>query len=104
MNKKSGETGFDSGKTALSATDSVSERFQLKRGISPSQARFLLSNFCLDVLGATGQELATVVELCNDVGTLQLALDNIRNEMSRRHPDKRAALVAVVREINETDF
>src|ERR1700728_3357311 len=34
-----------------SVADSVSERLRLKPGISPSQARFALSNFCLDQFG-----------------------------------------------------
>jgi len=87
-----------------SATDSISERLRLKPGISPSQARFALSNFCLDVFGAAGQDLASVVEFCNDVGSLQMALDTIRSEMKKLHPEKRPDLVAVVREINETDY
>ena len=64
-----------------SVADSISERLRLKPGISPSQARFALSNFCLDIFGAAGQDLAHVVEFCNDVGSLQMALDTIRSEI-----------------------
>src|SRR5882757_1366358 len=89
---------------AVSVADSVSERLRLKPGISPSQARFVLSNFCLDQFGTNGQDLADVVGFCTDVASLQMALDNIRTEVKKLFPERRAALVACVREINETDF
>jgi hypothetical protein len=87
-----------------SVADSVSERLRLKPGISPSQARFALSNFCLDQFGTNGQDLAEAVGFCTDVASLQLALDNIRTEVKKLFPERRAALVACVREINETDY
>ena len=87
-----------------SVADSVSERLRLKPGISPSQARFALSNFCLDQFGTNGQDLADAVGFCTDVDSLQMALDNIRTEVKKLFPERRAALVACVREINETDF
>jgi hypothetical protein len=87
-----------------SVADSVSERLRLKPGISPSQARFALSNFCLDQFGTNGQDLAEAVGFCTDVDSLQMALDNIRTELKKLFPERRAALVACVREINETDF
>jgi hypothetical protein len=89
---------------AASVTSSISERLRLKPGISPAQARFLLTNFCLDQFGAQGQVLADAVEFCTDVTSLQMALDNIRTEVKRLGPNGRSALVACVREINETDF
>ena len=89
---------------AASVTSSISERLRLKPGISPAQARFLLTDFCLDQFGADGQVLANAVEFCTDVTSLQMALDNIRTEVKRLGPEGRALLVACVREINETDF
>jgi hypothetical protein len=89
---------------AASVTSSISERLRLKPGISPAQARFLLTDFCLDHFGADGQVLANAVEFCTDVTSLQMALDNIRTEVKRLGPEGRSALVACVHEINETDF
>jgi hypothetical protein len=97
-------SGSSSGETSPSVADSISERLRFKPGVSPSQARFALSNFCLDIFGAAGQDLADVVEFCNDVTSLQMALDTIRSEIKKLHPEKRPDLVAVVREINETDY
>ena len=97
-------TPSQGGHDAASVTNSISERLRLKPGISPAQARFLLTDFCLDQLGADGQVLANAVEFCTDVTSLQMALDNIRTEVKRLGPEGRAALVTCVREINETDF
>jgi hypothetical protein len=108
MSNKLVETGSGlppgSAEGTPSVADSISERLRFKPGISPSQARFALSNFCLDVFGTAGQDLADVVEFCNDVSNLQMALDTIRSEIKKLHPERRPDLVAVVREINETDY
>ena len=76
----------------------------LKSGVSPSQTRFALSNFCLDQFGTKGQELADVVELCTDVTSLQEAVNSIQVEVHNRCPDRLSALVACISEINETAF
>jgi hypothetical protein len=87
-----------------SIAGSTNERLKLKAGISPSQARFLLSNFALDQFGQDGKDLADVVEFCTDVPSLQMALDSIRTELKKLFPERRPLLVACVQEINETDF
>lgn len=76
----------------------------LKAGVSPSQARFALSNFCLDQFGTNGQDLADVLELCTDLPGLQEAVNTIQSEVRNRCPDRLPALVACVNEINETAF
>jgi hypothetical protein len=104
-------TATSDGSTPLGAPDatasvasSISERLRLKPGISPAQARFALSTFCLDQFGTKGQELADAVDFCTDVASLQMALDNIRSEVKNLCPERRPALVACFREINDTDF
>jgi hypothetical protein len=89
---------------APSIESSTSERLKLKPGISPAQARFMLANFCLDHFGPEGHDLGSAVELCADVPGLQMVLDNIRTEVKKLGPERRAALVACVREINDTDY
>ena len=89
---------------ASAASDGAATRLKLKPGVSPSQARFALSNFCLDQFSTGGQHLADVVDLCNDVASLQEALNEIRIEVDNRCPDRLPALAACVHEINETDF
>jgi hypothetical protein len=76
---------------------------RLNFGISPSQARFALSNFCMDEFGTDGQYLVDAVSLCNDVMSLQEVLNSIRSDIDERLPGRMPALVACIREINETD-
>jgi hypothetical protein len=76
---------------------------RLKFGVSPSQARFALSNFCMDEFGTEGQFLVDAVSLCTDVMSLQEVLNGIRAEIDERFAARLPALVVCVREINETD-
>jgi hypothetical protein len=76
---------------------------RLNFGISPSQARFALANFCMDEFGTEGQFLVDAVSLCNDVMSLQEVLNSIRAEVDERFANRLPALIACVREINETD-
>jgi hypothetical protein len=76
---------------------------RLKSDISPTQARFALSNFCMDHLGAEERYLVDLVSLCADAMTLQEVLNSIRADVDERFPDHLPALFDCVREINETD-
>jgi len=96
------EPGPRSGGSADSAR-SARRELRLNFGISPSQARFMLSNFCMDEFGTDGQYLVDSVSLCTDVMSLQEVLNSIRAEVAERFADRLPALVICVREINETD-
>src|SRR3984885_1184033 len=76
---------------------------RLNFGISPSQARFALSNFCMDEFGTDGQFLVDAVSLCTDIMSLQEVLNSIRSEIEERLPGRMPALIACVRELNDTD-
>jgi len=76
---------------------------RLKGGVSLTQTRFALSNFCLSHFGADGQYFADVIELCADAHQLQEALNTIRAEVRTRCPDRLGALAECVREANDTD-
>jgi hypothetical protein len=75
---------------------------RLKAGISLSQARFTLSNFCLNNFGADGQYLADLMDFCVDIRQLQEVLNTVRDEVRSRFPDRLSALLACVLEANET--
>jgi hypothetical protein len=96
------EPASRSGGSADSARAARRE-LRLKLGISPSQARFALSNFCMDEFGTDGQYLVDAVSLCTDVMSLQEVLNTIRAEVAERFAARLPALVVCVREINETD-
>jgi hypothetical protein len=89
---------------ATSQPGSAGAQLNLKLGVSLSQARFALVNFCLDQFGTDGQHLADLVDVCSDVASLQQVLKAIRIEVDNRCPGRLPALAACVREINETDF
>jgi hypothetical protein len=75
---------------------------RLKAGLSLSQARFTLSNFCLNNFGADGQYLADLIDFCVNGNQLQEVLNTIRDEVRSSFPDRLPTLTACVREINET--
>jgi hypothetical protein len=76
---------------------------RLNFGISPSQVRFALSNFCMDEFGTDGQFLVDAVSLCTDIMSLQEVLNSIRAEIEEQLPARMPALIACIRELNDTD-
>lgn len=80
------------------------DELRLKPGVSLSQTRFALANFCLSHFGADGQYYADVLELCADAPRLQEALNIITAEVAKRCPDRMPLLTACVREANDTDL
>jgi hypothetical protein len=79
------------------------DELRLKPGVSLSQTRFALANFCLSHFGADGQYYSDVIELCADALRLQEALNIITTEVAKRCADRMPVLVACVREANDTD-
>lgn len=77
---------------------------RLNAGVSLSQTRFALANFCLNHFGADGQYYADVIELCADAARLQEALNIIVAEVAKSCPDRMPVLIACVREANDTDL
>jgi hypothetical protein len=105
INKTADETP-----SPLPAMAAASERgilaegaLHLGSGISISQARFALSDFCLNHFGIRGQDLVVMLEHCADVAALQLAVTRIRDQVLDRCRDRLPALIECVREFNETD-
>jgi hypothetical protein len=79
------------------------DELRLRPGVSLTQTRFALSNFCLSNLGVEGQHLADALEFCVKIHLLQEALNAVAAEVHSRHPDRLPALIACVREANATD-
>ena len=85
-----------------SAGTPAADQLRLESGISLAQARFALSEFCLNHFGVGGQELVDAVNHCRDVPGLQKALTLIRTEVLNHYRERMPALAVCVREINET--
>jgi hypothetical protein len=83
-------------------TAETGDPMRLDAEISLSQARFMLSEFCLNQFGVQSQEFVDAVNRCGEVASLQKVLSLIRTEMLNKHRDRLPQLVACVREINET--
>jgi hypothetical protein len=103
INKTADATALRAVAAASEVSISAEGVLHLGSGISVSQARFALSDFCLDHFGIRGQELVEMVNHCGDVPALQLALTRIRDEVLDRCRDRLPALIDCVREFNETD-
>jgi hypothetical protein len=87
---------------AASSGSSAAEQLRLESGISLSQARFALTDFCLNQFGVQGQTFLDALGRCSDVAGLQKVLSKIRSEVLDRHLDRLPTLAACVREINDT--
>jgi hypothetical protein len=85
------------------AAAAVSASLSLEQGISLSQARFGLSDFCLDAFGVEAQPLIDAINAAADVSGLQRVVDELASRAAR---GGRAELVADlkqrVRDINES--
>jgi hypothetical protein len=74
----------------------------LEAGVSLAQARFALSEFCLDQFGARAQGFMDAIDGCRDVAALQKVLILITADVQERHRERLPKLIDCAREINET--
>jgi hypothetical protein len=103
INKTADDTALPAVAAASVVGISAEGVLHLGSGISVSQARFALSDFCLNHFGIRGQELVEMLNHCGDVPALQLVLTRIRDEVLDRCRDRLPALIDCVREFNELD-
>lgn len=96
--------GGNAGRPLAAAADGAgsSVTLQLLPDVSLSQARFALSDFCLDHFGTRAQGLVQAIDRCGDLGSLQRVLDGIHSEVRQHFGDRLPELLLCVREINQT--
>jgi hypothetical protein len=80
----------------------ATDPMRLEAGVSLVQARFALSEFCLDQFGARAQQLMDAIDHCADVAALQKVLILIGADVQERRRECLPKLIDCVREINET--
>jgi hypothetical protein len=80
----------------------ATDPLRLEAGVSLAQARFELSEFCLDQFGARAQQFMDAIDRCADVAALQKVLILIGADVQERHGERLPKLIDCVREINET--
>jgi hypothetical protein len=73
----------------------------LDAGISVSQARFVLCDFCLDQFGMKAQPFIDAINTTADVAGLQDVLDQVTREVRKQRRGNMPALLSRIREINE---
>ncbi len=80
----------------------VTDPLWLEAGVSLAQARFELSEFCLNQFGARAHQLMDAIDRCADLNALQKVLILIGADVEARHRECLPKLIDCVREINET--
>ena len=81
--------------------NAAADPLHLGASVSLAQARFALSEFCLDQFGARAQQLLDAIDRCTEAAALQKVLRMIGSEI-RGHHDSLSKLIDCVREINAT--
>lgn len=67
-----------------------------------SEAKFLLSDFCVDSFGTQSKELADEIRACHDVACVRAFLNKTFALTEKFSPDRLPRLLEVVKEINDT--
>jgi hypothetical protein len=94
-------------RSATQAEDNVhaaqaTGRLELKAGIFLSEARFLLTDFCLDFFGGEADKLVNAVEDADGVAGLNRCLQDIGARLAKKDPKAMPSLQRIVAVINET--
>lgn len=76
------------------------ENLRLEDAVAVSQARFALSDFCLDCFGLNAQPLIDAIGRCSSTDKLQIVLDSIAGTVRKEYPEKYSALTMCIRDIN----
>ncbi len=78
------------------------DRLLLGEDIILSKARFLLIDFCVDSFGTQSQEFVDEIRASRDVDSIGTCVRRIFSLAEKKHPDKLARLLNLVKEINAT--
>lgn len=96
------DAGAAAGAPSSASALPAQQTLQLKPGISLSQARFSLSDFCLEHFGTRSARLVESIERCGDVPSLQKVIDMIHAEIRQNAGNRLPALANCVAEINDS--
>ncbi|MEI7429667.1 MAG: hypothetical protein WCL27_04360 [Betaproteobacteria bacterium] len=75
---------------------------QLDDEIILSEAKFLLSDFCVDSFGTQSKGFGEDIRACHDVEHIRQCLSKIFELTEKHCPDQLPKLLEIVKEINET--
>jgi hypothetical protein len=94
--------GNDEVAVAKSTEAPSKNRFFLDDEIIVSEAKFLLSDFCVDNFPAHSKELAEEIRACHDVGCVRSFLNKTASLTEKSCPGQLPRLIELVKEINDT--
>ena len=86
----------------MTVTPSSGGAFYLKEDIILSEAKFLLTDFCVDCFGTQSQSFVDEISESKNVKSLLHCLRSIHAATEKQFPQQLSVLQDVVREINET--
>lgn len=92
-------TTVDAG-SAAPATGNA--KLQIDDEVILSEAKFLLTNFCVDSFGTKSQVFVDAIRTAKTVNDLRFHLDAIHGAAAKQCPKQIPALLRVVQEINAT--
>jgi hypothetical protein len=78
------------------------QMLQLDNEIILSEAKFLLSDFCVDSFGTQSKGFAEDIRACQDVDHIRQCLNKIFALTSKHCPEHLPRLLDIVKEINDT--
>jgi len=67
-----------------------------------SEAKFLLTNFCVDSFGTESQVFVDTIRACKSVNDLRYHLNTIHAAVEKQYPAQIPTLLGVIQEINAT--
>jgi hypothetical protein len=81
---------------------STQKSLSLDDEIIVSEAKFLLSDFCVDSFGTQSKELAEEIRACHDVECVRSFLNKTYALTEKQSPKQLPRLMEVIKEINDT--
>jgi hypothetical protein len=95
--------GENGGALAPSISAGISlKNLQLDDEIILSEAKFLLSDFCVDSFGTQSKGFGEDIRACHDVAHIRQCLQKIFELTTKHCPEQLPKLLEIVKEINET--
>lgn len=78
------------------------DAIHIEEGIFLSEAKFLLTDFCVDCFGTRSEPLVEDVRACREVETFKICFKRVMAETAKQCPERIPNLITLVGEINET--
>jgi hypothetical protein len=102
VNRRRGESRAVAQAQQKAESVSAASGLELEAGIFVSEARFLLTDFCVDALGSEADKLVRALEAANGVDGLRRCLQDIAARLASHDPAAMPSLHRIVATVNGT--